>query len=150
MKRLITSIVFGFIGVGVSAAQPPKASQDPTDIAAIKQISQDMGDAMVRVDIDKLNQIYADDFVTVGRSGKIITKADMLSDFQSFHDKLESFENGPIDVQVFGNVAVASGSVSEQRIRDGKKVSGEFLWMDLLEKRGGQWQVVRSAGSKIK
>jgi ketosteroid isomerase-like protein len=150
MKRLITSIVFGFIGVGVSAAQPPKASQDPTDIAAIKQISQDMGDAMVRADIDKLNQIYADDFVTVGRSGKVITKADMLSDFQSFHDKLESFENGPIDVQVFGNVAVANGSVSEQRIRDGKNVSGEFLWMDLLEKRGGKWQVVRSAGSKIK
>src|ERR1700722_9327262 len=150
MKRLIISIVFGFVGVGVSAAQPPKASQDPTDIAAIKQISQDMGDAMVRADIDKLNQIYADDFVTVGRSGKVITKADMLSDFQSFHDKLESFENGPIDVQVFGNVAVASGSVSEQRIRDGKNISGEFLWMDLLEKRGGKWQVVRSAGSKIK
>jgi ketosteroid isomerase-like protein len=150
MKTLITSIVFAFVGVGISAAQPPKASQDPTDIAAIKQISQDMGDAMVRVDIDKLNQIYADDFITVGRSGKVITKADIVRDFQSFHDKLESFENGPIDVQVFGNVAVASGSVSETRIRDGKNVSGEFLWMDLLEKRAGKWEVVRSAGSKIK
>jgi ketosteroid isomerase-like protein len=150
MKRLVTSIVFGFIGVGVSAAQPPKASQDPTDIAAIKQISQDMGDAMVRVDIDKLNQIYADDFVTVGRSGKVITKADLLTNFQSFHDKLESFENGPIDVQVFGNVAVANGTVSEKRIRDGKIADGEFLWMDLLEKRAGKWQVVRSAGSRIK
>ena len=150
MKRFITSIVFGLVGVGVGAAQPPRASQDPTDIAAIKQISQDMGDAMVRVDIDKLKQIYADDFVTVGRSGKVITKTDMLSDFQSFHDKLESFENGPIDVQVFGNVAVANGSVSEQRIRDGKSVGGEFLWMDLLEKRGGKWQVVRSAGTKIR
>jgi len=150
MKRLVTSIVFGFIGVGVSAAQPPKASQDPTDIAAIKQISQDMGDAMVRVDIDKLNQIYADDFVTVGRSGKVITKADLLTNFQSFHDKLESFENGPIDVQVFGNVAVANGTVSEKRSRDGKIADGEFLWMDLLEKRAGKWQVVRSAGSRIK
>jgi ketosteroid isomerase-like protein len=149
MKTLITSIVFA-LGVGISAAEPPKASQDPTDIAAIKQISQDMGDAMVRVDIDKLNQIYADDFITVGRSGKVITKADIVRDFQSFHDKLESFENGPIDVQVFGNVAVASGSVSEKRIRDGKSADGEFLWMDLLEKRGGKWQVVRSAGSKIK
>src|SRR3984957_1952391 len=96
MKRLIISIVFGFVGVGVSAAQPPKASQDPTDIAAIKQISQDMGDAMVRVDIDKLNQIYADDFVTVGRAGKVITKEDMLSDFQSFHDKLESLKIAPL------------------------------------------------------
>src|ERR1700733_9281356 len=83
MKRLIISIVFAFVGVGVSAAQPPTASQDPADIAAIKQVAQDMGDAMVHVDIDKLNQIYADDFITVGRSGKVITKADILGDFQS-------------------------------------------------------------------
>jgi ketosteroid isomerase-like protein len=150
MKSLITSIVFAFVGVGISAAQPPKASQDPADIVAIKQISQDMGDAMVRADIDRLDQIYADDFVTVGRSGKVITKADLLSNFEAFHDKLESFETGPIDVQVFGNVAVAHGSVSEKRIRDDKDVSGDFVWMDLLEKRAGKWQVVRSAGSKIK
>jgi ketosteroid isomerase-like protein len=150
MRTLITSIAFAVVGVGISAAQPPKASQDPADISAIKQLEQDMGDAMVRVDLDKLGQIYADDFVTVGRSGKVITKADMVRDFQSFHDKLESFENGPIDVQVFGNVAVANGSVSETRIRDGKNVSGEFLWMDLLEKRAGKWEVVRSAGSRIK
>jgi ketosteroid isomerase-like protein len=150
MKKLVTSIVLAFMGVGVSAAQPPKASQDPADISAIKQLEQDMGDAMVRLDLDRLSKIYADDFVTVGRAGKVITKADILSDFQSFHDKLESFENGDIDVQVFGNVAVANGSVSEKRVRDGKNVSGEFLWMDLLEKRAGKWEVVRSAGSKIK
>jgi ketosteroid isomerase-like protein len=66
------------------------------------------------------------------------------------HDKRESFENGAIDVQVFGNVAVASSSVTEERVKDGKSASGEFVWMDLLEKRAGKWQVVRSAGSKLK
>jgi len=150
MKEFLVAFVFIFLGVRISAAEPPKASQDPADIAAIKQISQDMGDAMVSVDIAKLNEIYADDFVTVGRSGKVTTKADLLTDFKSFHDKLESFEIGPIDVQVFGNVAVANGTVSERRIRDGKSADGEFLWMDLLEKRAGKWQVVRSAGTKIK
>jgi|SRR5580704_9361956 ketosteroid isomerase-like protein len=150
MKKLIVSTVLTVIGVGVSAAQPPRASQDPADISAIKQLEQDMGDAMVRVDITRLSQIYADDFATVGRSGKVITKADLVKDFESFHDKLESFENGPIDVQVFGNVAVANGSVTEERVRNGKSASGEFLWMDLLEKRAGRWVVVRSAGSKIK
>jgi ketosteroid isomerase-like protein len=129
-----------------SRLQPPKTQPN---IAAIKQLEQDMGDAMVHVDIDKLNQIYADDFVTVGRSGKVITKADILADFQSFHDKLQSFENGPIDVQVFGNVAVSNGSVTEKRIRDGKTADGVFLWMDLPERRAGKWQVVRSAGSRI-
>jgi len=109
-----------------------------------------MGDAMVAGDIDKLKQIYADDFLTVGSSGKVITKETLLSDFKSFHDKLEWFENGPMNVQVYGNVAVASASVKEKRNRDGKDTSGEFVWMDLLEKRDGKWVVVRSAGARLK
>jgi hypothetical protein len=80
----------------------------------------------------------------------MFTKKDILADFESFHDKLESFENGPMDVQVFGNVAVVHGGVTEKRIRDGKDTSGEFVWMDLLEKRAGKWVVVRSAGARVK
>ncbi len=150
MKTLIAPVLSACVCVGVVWAGAPQPSEDPTAINAIKQLEQDMGDAMVRVDIDKLNQIYADDFATIGSSAKIITKQDLLGDFESFHDKLESFETGPMDVQVFGNVAVVHGSVTEKRIRDGKDASGEFVWMDLLEKRAGKWVVVRSAGARVK
>ena len=150
MKKLIAPILCTFVCVGVVLAGALQPSQDPTVVNALKQLEQDMGDAMVRVDIDKLNQIYADDFATVGSSGKIVTKKDLLRDFESFHDKLESFEIGPMDVQVFGNVAVVHGCVSEQRIRDGKDTSGEFVWMDLLEMREGKWVVVRSADARVK
>ncbi len=124
-------------------------ASDPTAVDTIKQLEQDMGNAMVAADIGKLNQIYADDLATVGSSGKIVTKENLLRDFKSFHDKLESFELGSMDVQVFGNVAVAHGSVTEKRTRDGKDTSGEFVWMDLLEKRAGKWVVVRSAGARV-
>ena len=105
---------------------------------------------MIAGDVDKLNQIYADDFATVRSSGKVVTKETLLTDFKSFHDKLEWFENGPIDVQVYGNVAVASASVKEKRSRDGKDTSGEFVWVDLLENRAGKWVVVRSTGARLK
>lgn len=150
MKKLMTSILFACACVGSVLAGAPQPSNDPADVNAVKQLEQDMGDAMVRADIDKLNQIYADDFATVGSSGKVFTKKDIVRDFESFHDKLESFANGPMDVQIFGNVAVVHASVTEKRTRDGKDTSGEFVWMDLLEKRGGKWVVVRSAGTRIK
>ena len=150
MKKLIVPVLSTCVCVGVVLAGAPQPSKDPTVVNALKELEQEMGNAMVRVDIDKLNQIYADDFATIGSSGKIITKKDLLTDFESFHDKLESFESGPMDVQVFGNVAVVHGSVTEKRVRDGKDVGGEFVWMDLLEKRAGKWVVVRSAGAKVK
>ena len=46
--------------------------------------------------------------------------------------------------------SVVHGSVTETRIRDGKDTSGEFVWMDLLEKRAGKWVVLRSAGARVK
>jgi ketosteroid isomerase-like protein len=150
MKGLITSVLFAILFVGPVLAGSPKApSKDQAVIDAVKQVGLDMGNAMVAGDIDKLKQIYADDFAECGSSGKITTKQDLMSDFESFHDKLEWFEVGPTDVQVFGNVAVAQGSVKERRSLKGKDTSGEFAWMDLLEKRAGKWVVLRSAGARL-
>jgi ketosteroid isomerase-like protein len=150
MKGLIASVLFAILFVGPVLAESPRApSKDQAVIDAVKQVGQDMGKAMVAGDIDKLKEIYADDFATFGSSGKTITKQDLLSDFESFHDRLAWFEIGPTDVQVFDNVAMAQGSVKERRSRNGKDTSGEFAWMDLLERREGKWVVVRSAGAKL-
>ena len=122
------------------------ASKDANDIAVIKQIEKDMGDAMVAVDIDKLGQMFADDWVTTVPAGK----ESILSDFKSGNDKLHAFELGPIDVQVFGNIAIAHGSSTEKRTRNGQDASGQFVWMDILEKRAGKWVVVKGAGGRVK
>jgi ketosteroid isomerase-like protein len=148
MKSLLAPILLA-LSISTAWAEPPQPSNDPSPVNAIKQLEQDMGDAMVRVDLAKLGAIYADNFVTVGSSGKVFTKKDLLADFASSHNKLESFENGPIDVRVFGNIAVANGSVSEKRLRGDNDVSGNYVWMDLLENRNGKWVVVRSAGAKV-
>ena len=147
MRRttIIAIVLISLLAVILSQAQ----SKDPTDLAAVKQVEQSMGKAMMAGDVDKLNQIYADDFATIGSSGETTTKQNLVSDFESFHDKLEWFENGPMDVQVFGNVAVAQGFVKEKRSRSGKDTSGQFLWQDLLQKRAGEWVVWRSAEARV-
>jgi ketosteroid isomerase-like protein len=129
-------------------AQPQPAGASAVD--AVKQVAQDMGTAMVASDVAWLDRIYADDFATVARSGELVTKKNLLTDFSSFHDKLLWFACGPIDVQVFGRFAVSQGTVQEKRVRDGKDTSGEFAWMDLLENRGGRWVVMRSASARLR
>jgi len=145
--RRTTSMVIVLISLMASIPSQTQA-KDTSDVDAVKQVEQTMGTAMVAGDVDKLNQIYADNFATIGSDGEVVTKEALLTDFESFHDKLEWFENGPMDVQVFGDVAVAQGSVKEKRSWNGKDTSGEFAWMDLLEKRAGKWVVVRSAAAR--
>jgi ketosteroid isomerase-like protein len=134
------------LGKGITApvCNPGTPIGDPADINAIKQLGRSMGDAMVAVDINKLNEIYADDWATVGSSGKVHTKQSLLDNVESGKSKLLWYELGPIDVQVVGDVAVAHGTVKERRING---FNGEVVYMDLLRKRAGKWVVVRSAGS---
>lgn len=134
-------------GTSVKADSP---SKDPNAVEILKQLERDLGDAMVAVDMDKLNQIYVGDFASVRSSGKMSTKESILDDMKSGNGKLESFELGPMDVQAVGDVAVVHGSVTEKRMRDGKEVSGQFVWMNLLENRAGKWVVVRSAVASAK
>jgi uncharacterized protein (TIGR02246 family) len=148
MKKGIFALLLFSTSLCLAGGSLPR--NNPDDVVAIKQIGRDMGDAMVAADIEKLNQIFADDWATVSSSGKVVTKEAILNDFKSGADKLLSYELGPINVQVLGNIAVAHGTVSEKRIRNGKDVSGEGVYMDFLEKRDGKWVVVRSGGKLLK
>jgi hypothetical protein len=80
---------------------------------------------------------------------KIFTKESLLSDFKSGKHKLLSFETGPMNVQVLGDVAVVQASVTEKRLDDGKDISGQFVFMDLLKNRSGKWVVVRTLGARV-
>ena len=124
-------------------------SPDPTVVESIVKLEQSIGDAMVAFDVERLNQAYADDWVTIGRSGDPFTKASLLEDFRSRKHKLVSFELGPMKVRVIGDVALAQAGVVEKRIQDGKDMSGQFVFMDLLKKRAGDWVVVRTVGAKV-
>src|SRR5438445_67609 len=150
IKKFVGTVLFTCVCAGLVLAQPLEApSNDRAVIDAVKQVAQDMGGAMVAGDIDKLNQIFADDWATVGSAGKLITKQSLLSDFKSGKHKLLSFEIGPMDVQVFGDVAVVQASVTEKRLHDGKDISGQFVFMDLLKKRGDKWVIVRTLGARV-
>src|SRR4051794_26002775 len=85
---LLACVCVAPIGANAADLVP---ENNAADIAAIKQISIDMGNAMVAADVGTLDHMFANDWVSLGSSGKIVTKEAMLSDFKSFHDKLESF-----------------------------------------------------------
>src|SRR3982751_157190 len=105
----VASALFACVCAGVALAGPSETSSKQAvaaDVAAIRQLGKDMGDAMISGDTDKLKQIFAEDWNSVGSSGKVMTREDFLRNHLSGNQKLEAFDLGPIDVQVLGNSAV--------------------------------------------
>jgi ketosteroid isomerase-like protein len=151
MKALINMILVlvGCVSLDPALAQPPKAAQEDSSVAdAVKQREHEWAEAMTAVNFDKLNQIIADDFVD-GYPGKVTTKAGFLDDVRSGKHKLESYEYGPVDVKVLGNVAVVQGSITETRITDGQPHTVHVAFMDVFAKRGENWVVVRGQAHRL-
>ena len=122
--------------------------QDPVAMAAIMKFENDLGNAMVASNLKRINLAYADDWKTITSTGELFNKENLLQDFGSGNHKLQSFENGPMNVQVLGNIALVQASVTEKRIQDGKDISGLFIFMDLLQKRADKWVIVRTLAAR--
>jgi len=68
MKTIVTTALLACMCVGLVAAantpQPP--SKGSNVVETLEQLEQDLGDAIVAVDVQKLNQILADDWEAIG------------------------------------------------------------------------------------
>jgi ketosteroid isomerase-like protein len=140
---------YGAVSVVAKEARHTASAGVAEDVAAVQQLGRTMGDAMVALDMGALDRIYADDWASVSQSGHMMTKHDVMESIRSGDHRLLWYELGPIDVQVVGDLAVAHGTVKERRLRNGKQVDMEGVYMDFLKKRDGRWMVVRSAGGML-
>jgi ketosteroid isomerase-like protein len=152
MKKTIVAVLFAFVVAGLVFAHSSKASSAGlSDADTLRQMSREWADATKAMDNNRLSQIMADDWRYVGSSGNVRTKEVVLSYVQTRDIKLESFEFGPMDVKVMGNVGVVQGSITQHFLntKDGKHEDYSSVWMDVWEKRGDKWVVVRSKGNNL-
>jgi len=143
MLVVITHLCFG-------QAKPAAAN---SDIGSIKEklirMEHDWGKAVIEKDFRALDRILADDWAAVGLRGKALTKADFIADLKSGATATQSVEYGAINVRVFGDTAVVTGSNTERATYKGHDSTGRYIWTDVFVKRNNQWQLVASQYTKM-
>ena len=108
----------------------------------IRQLDQERIQAQTDADAVVLDRIYADDFVDVGPSGAVRTKAQVISDFTSGEVKIQSITTDEVQVQVYGNTAVETGRSTLNGQDRGKIVLQEIRFMRVWVSQQRQWRLV--------
>ena len=119
--------------------------------ATIREI-EDKWEGAVKTHDPAVAQAYvAEDYRGVSSKGKIMTKANLLSEFKKDTDVYTSTKNAKVDVRVFsGQFAIATGIATEiGKTKDGKDFKRNFRWTDAWVERKGQWQCVASQAMLI-
>jgi len=109
---------------------------------AIRQVDHERIQAQIGADAVALDRIYADDFIGIGPSGTVRTKAQVISDFTSGDLKFQSITTDDVHVRVYGNTAVETGRSIMSGQDKGKVVPRDNRFTRVWVKQRGRWRLV--------
>jgi len=124
-----------------SEQQNRELQNDEAQILALHEAGDK---ALMSADLAVLAQIFADDYVQYNESGKAFTKQDVLNNFRTGAIRYPSIVSTGRKIRVCGEMAVVHGSESDEVEAGGKRFSVRYLYLDVLQKRNGEWKLVAS------
>jgi uncharacterized protein (TIGR02246 family) len=109
----------------------------------------DAGDrALMAADLNALAQIFADDYVQYDPSGRPFTKHQVLESLRTGTVRYPSIVSTGRRIRLFGDFAIVHGSEDDMVETDGRRFPARYLYMDVVVKRDGRWQIVGSLLAK--
>ena len=109
----------------------------------------DAGDrALMTADLNALGQIFADDYVQYDPTGRPFTKQQVLESLRTNSVRYPSIMSTGRSIRLFGDFAIVHGSEDDIVEADGRRFPARYLYMDVVTKRNGRWQIVGSLLAK--
>ena len=135
--------------IAIGQAQITKAESGESVEQVIKRLDQERIQAQISADGPALDRLYATDFLGVGPSGTVRTKAQVIADFTSGELKFQTITTDEVQVRVYGDAAVETGRSTMVGRDKGKGVPRDTRFTRVWVKRVGRWQLVANHYSTV-
>src|SRR5438270_4822660 len=149
MRRTLVTAALALTTTSIALGQEQSANRDQRSSVeqAIRQLDNERIQAQVGADAAALERIYADDFIGVGPSGTVRTKAQVISDFTSGDLKFQSITTDEVRVRVYGDAAVETGRSTMDGPDKDKAVPHDTRFTRVWGKKHGCWRLVSNHSS---
>jgi uncharacterized protein (TIGR02246 family) len=116
-----------------------------SDQQQILKLFEDGDRALIAADVAELARIFADDYVQYDESEKSFTKQDVIGNLSSGKIRYVSMISTGRRIRILrDDVAVVHGSEEDEVEQGGRRFPVRYLYMDVVMKRSGRWQIVES------
>jgi uncharacterized protein (TIGR02246 family) len=119
------------------------------DEQQIVKLFEDGDRALIAADAVEMLRIYADDYVQVDESGRFSTRQDVIDKLTSATIRFVSMKSTGRFVRLLrDDVAIVHGSEEDEVEQDSRRSSVRYIYLDVVMKREGRWQIVASQLAK--
>jgi hypothetical protein len=115
----------------------------------VLQIEQELSQALIDNNSYAFEKHLSDAFVFFPPFGETLNKSQIIEMVKYNSLRMESSERTAYKIKVNGQTAVAAYRSNDVGFSKFVDISGQFEWIDLFEKRSGNWQLVYKRGASI-
>jgi uncharacterized protein (TIGR02246 family) len=120
-----------------------------SDEQQILKLFEDGDHALIAADLAELSRIFADDYVQYDECGKSFSKQDVMNNLKSGAIRYLSMISTGRRIRLLrDDVAIVHGSEEDEVEQGGQRRFVRYVYMDVVMKREGRWQIVGSQLAK--
>ena len=111
----------------------------------ILRLFEDGDRALIAADVAELSRIFADDYIQYDEYGKMFKKQDVLNNLKSGAVRYIALISTGRRIRVLSDdLAIVHGSEEDDVEQGGRRFPVSYIYMDVVVKRDGRWQIVGS------
>jgi len=115
------------------------------DEELILKLFEDGDRALIAADAAELARIFADDYLQYDENGDSVTKADVIDKLKTGTVRYLSMVSTGRRIRVLSDqLAIVHGSEEDDMEQGGQRFPARYIYMDVVVKRDGRWQIVGS------
>jgi hypothetical protein len=120
------------------------------DDQQILKLFEDGDRALIAADVAELSRIFADDYIQYDESGDPVTKQDVINNLKTGTIRYLSINSTGRRIRLLSDeLAIVHGSEEDDVELGGRRFPVRYIYMDVVVKRDGRWQIVGSQLAKI-
>ena len=110
----------------------------------IVRLEEELTQTEMRVDVDALDRIYADDIMVTAPIGICVDKPAVMTEVRQAADKalVGRFDKDDLKVRSYGDTAVSSYLITAEATFEGVEIKRQLCITNVWMKRSDQWQIV--------
>src|SRR5213083_2968704 len=110
----------------------------------IRKLEEELTQTEMRLDVDALDRIYADDIMVTAPIGICVDKPAVMSEVRQAADKaiIGRYDKDDLKVRAFGDTAVSSYRMTAWATVEGTEIKRALCITNVWMKRSSNWQIV--------
>jgi len=110
----------------------------------ILTLEQELTQTEMRLDVEALDRIYADDIMVTAPIGISVDKPAVMTEVRQAAEKaiVARYDKDDLKVRAFGDTAVSSYRMTAEAKFEGTEIKRQLCITNVWLKRSGRWQIV--------